>query len=105
MQNASALFGMLFLQTLIFHHAFYGVFYIPQRDAFVFKISLVHILVVDYIAAVEQDVLSVIVEQVVLFVKITSGVNYPFVFREEFKKHQWCVGISPIAQQNVFIIA
>ena len=48
MQNASALFCMLFFQTLIFHHAFYGVFYIPQRDAFVFKIRLVHILVVDY---------------------------------------------------------
>lgn len=45
---ASALFGMLFLQTLIFHHAFNGVFYIPQRDAIVFKIRLVHILVVDY---------------------------------------------------------
>lgn len=48
MQNASALFCMLFFQTFIFHHAFYGVFYIPQRDAFVFKIRLVHILVVDY---------------------------------------------------------
>ena len=55
MQNASALFCILFFQTLIFYHAFYGVFYIPQRDAFVFKIRLVHILVVDYQVWIGND--------------------------------------------------
>ena len=32
---------MLFLQTFIFYHALYGVFYKPQRDAVVFKICFV----------------------------------------------------------------